>query len=442
MGAQLTSDIRAYMDAHPGVKYTEARRIILAGGDADPSPPPRIPDAVARLFDLADNVRAATGSRVLNPVWIRLTVPLSECAVGSIVEWGREYGLYLGEGRLLVDGGRVTAPDASAKVNAFHAVAGATEGDDGAEVTHITLSDILGMYSPSESDILKLWRRNEFFTDLSVPIGGDVNGNPLTINLAAEQAGGNGPHGIVTGMTGSGASEVVSNIVYSLAAQYSPSKVSFALVAPNPDAAGPLRKRDIPPHVVANLSVMLDGYGSLYDPLTSFVGNEMARRETLLRDHDVRDFYEYRAKTILDENLPPLPYLLVLVSDRPDMPLSVRALDDISRKGRSLGIGLLLVGSEGTAASSLLSHITYAVSLRVGTASYSRAILDGDARGTELRLGGEALVRHGEYGGEVRVDRVWALRPETAEVRASLMDSLKSAASKWPPCPAVWVPDE
>lgn len=65
---------------------------------------------------------------------------------------------------------------------------------------------------------------------LRVPLGLRDGGTPLWLGLKEEGDGGNGPHGLLAGTTGSGKSTALQSIVFSLCAQYSPELVQVMLI--------------------------------------------------------------------------------------------------------------------------------------------------------------------------------------------------------------------
>ncbi len=58
----------------------------------------------------------------------------------------------------------------------------------------------------------------------------EASGEPLYLDLKESALGGDGPHGIVIGATGSGKSELLRTLVTSLAITHPPDVLSFVLV--------------------------------------------------------------------------------------------------------------------------------------------------------------------------------------------------------------------
>lgn len=229
------------------------------------------------------------------------------------------------------------------------------------------------------------------------------------------------------------------------AAQYSPTKVNIALMdfQPHSEGATPYNG-DVPPHVVFNHA--LEG-GYLNDDANTvtgrefirFVRDEMRRREDMLQTSGSNDINAYRGRGVLDEELEPLPHLVVIVDNAYDYTGmaynrdSREVLSEILRKGRSLGVHVLAVDQAGTYWREESAQITYAVAFKCSKPQ-SRVALNGDPSASTLTGGtGEALVWRTSDDEHEEPEHVQVLRMEDnpRSVRARMFEKMKAVADSW-----------
>ncbi|MFD5225142.1 FtsK/SpoIIIE domain-containing protein [Microbacterium sp. NPDC058342] len=189
-----------------------------------------------------------------------------------------------------------------------------------------------------------------------------------------------GPHAIVTGMTGTGKSELLTSWVTAMASTRSPEQVAFVLVDfKGGTAFDPLRTL---PHVVAVVTD-LDAEGARrgVGSLTA----ELRRREAALAAAGVRDIRDCaelaRLVIVVDE-------FAALVQDHPDL---AAIFTDVAARGRALGMHLVL-GTQragGIIRDALAANCPLRVSLRVADAADSRLVIGTDAA-AELSGGAES----------------------------------------------------
>ncbi|MEQ8717109.1 MAG: FtsK/SpoIIIE domain-containing protein [Acidimicrobiales bacterium] len=167
-----------------------------------------------------------------------------------------------------------------------------------------------------------------------------------------------GPHVLVTGTTGSGKSGLLRMLVAGLAATHPPDTVTFALL----DFKGGSTFDDLVPlpHV-GSVITDLDGTGA--DRAFRCLTAEIRRREEVLRSagrRDMRDLpsgVEPRLVVVMDE-------LATLLENHPDFGAR---LVDIARRGRSLGIHLILSTQRaaGVIAPAVRANVAARMTLRV-----------------------------------------------------------------------------
>ena len=93
--------------------------------------------------------------------------------------------------------------------------------------TH-SLFELFGVRDVKELNVGERWRNSaQAGRSLATPIGMSGGGEPLIIDLHERV---HGPNGLVAGMVGAGKSELLQTLVASLAVNYHPHRVAFALV--------------------------------------------------------------------------------------------------------------------------------------------------------------------------------------------------------------------
>jgi len=266
----------------------------------------------------------------------------------------------------------------------------------------------LGISDLATHDFGKKWASTEAGVDLIVPLGqlaesdGTLGEEVRYLNLAEPGAGGHGPHGRLQGITGSGKTVLVRSIIGSLAANYSPSRVSFIL------ADGKGGYTFAPFEGLPHQTLLTTDFDA--DPvragliLDRVIGEEMRRRETLLTRHDVRSIGEYRALRLRDSDrvdMPAVPDVVVVIEDFTEAFLEApTALAPLPQKllaiGRSLGFHLIWSSQSSSnkiLAATDLRNMCFHISLTTASGRDSRDFL-GSSAARELPIGtGHAYIR-------------------------------------------------
>lgn len=272
---------------------------------------------------------------------------------------------------------------------------------------------------------------------LRIPIGVDPGGGPVHLDLREPAAGGDGPHGLVIGATGSGKSELLRTLVTGLALTHAPEELHLVLV----DFKGGATFAGLAdlPHTSALITNLVDDL-TLVDRMHDALGGELVRRQQLLREAgnvaSVRDL-----PSAADSGL---PTLLVVVDEFTELlaarPELAELFATIGRLGRSLGVHLLLASQrldEGRLRG-LESHLGFRIALRTFSAAESRDVIGSpDAHDLPSRPGAgylrtspERLVR---FQTELvsrplrRVEADQALRFTTAPVTGSVREVAEPA---------------
>lgn len=255
---------------------------------------------------------------------------------------------------------------------------------------------------------------------LAAAIGRGERGD-LSVSLVED-----GPHAIVTGMTGTGKSELLTSWITALTATHSPEELAFVLVDfKGGTAFDPLRRL---PHVVAVITD-LDAEGARrgVGSLTA----ELRRREAALGRAGVRDVEECaelsRLVIVIDE-------FAALLQEHPDLGA---VFTDVAARGRALGMHLVLgtQRASGVIRDALAANCPLRISLRVAEPADSRFVIGSDAAaelpgGTESR--GLAFVRRPRDN-----------RAELARIALTADADIEAAARRWGghrAQPSPWLP--
>jgi S-DNA-T family DNA segregation ATPase FtsK/SpoIIIE len=244
-----------------------------------------------------------------------------------------------------------------------------------------------------------IWRPRALRDVLRVPVGVSAEGEPLELDLKEPALGGDGPHGIVIGATGSGKSELLRTLVTSLAVTHPPDVLSFVLVDFKGGAAF-AGLADLP-HVAGVITNLADDL-ALVDRMREALFGEMRRRQELLRvAGNLPNLREYHRRRAAGAALEPLPYLLLIVDEfgelltaRPDFGELFTA---VGRLGRSLGVHLLLSSQQldESRLRGVEGHLSYRIALRTFSAAESRAVLDTPDAYDLPRLPGSGYLKVG-----------------------------------------------
>lgn len=240
-----------------------------------------------------------------------------------------------------------------------------------------------------------------------------------------------GPHALVGGTTGSGKSELLQTWVLSLAAAYSPDRVTFLLVDYKggsafgecialPHCVGLVT--DLSPHLVHRALVSLEA--------------ELRYRERTLGSAKVKDLESMERLGLVQT-----PPSLVIVVDEfaalaSDVPEFVDGVVNIAQRGRSLGLHLILATQRpaGVIKDNLRANTNLRLALRMADGADSLDVLgtpdaayfDPDSPGrAAIRNGPDRLTlfQSGYVGGHTDPDR------DTAEIR--ILELIFGAGREW-----------
>ncbi|MEQ4715255.1 FtsK/SpoIIIE domain-containing protein [Nonomuraea sp. B19D2] len=244
----------------------------------------------------------------------------------------------------------------------------------------VRLLDLMGLSNPTGRELAAQWR-DHGCTQALIGVGPD---GPFSVDLKLD-----GPHGLIAGTTGAGKSELLQTLICALAVANRPDQLTFVLIDYKGGAA--FKECVRLPHTVGMVSD-LDSH--LTQRALDSLAAEIRRRERLLLAAGAKDIDDYtgpampRLVLIIDE-------FAALVAELPDF---VTGLVDIARRGRSLGIHLILATQRpaGVVTADIQANTSLRIALRVTEPAESADVIDlPDAAHIAKSTPGRCYVRSG-----------------------------------------------
>ena len=251
-----------------------------------------------------------------------------------------------------------------------------------------------GTFAPA--DVLARWRASSGRADTVVGVG---IGGPVVVDLDWD-----GPHVLVAGTTGAGKSELLQTLIVGLCIAHPPEEISFVLV----DYKGGAAFADCArlPHT-AGMVTDLDAH--LTRRALNSLHAELRRREQVLAAAGAVDLAGYRTL----DCAAPLSRLVLVVDEfaalATDLPEFVSGLVEIARRGRSLGLHLVLATQRpaGVVSPEIRANTALRIALRVTDSADSIDVIDApDAAHINRRLPGRAYIRRGSTTTVAQLARV------------------------------------
>ena len=237
---------------------------------------------------------------------------------------------------------------------------------------------------------------------------GRAAAGPVELDLDAD-----GPHVLVAGSTGAGKSELLQGLVAGLALGHPPGRMSFLLI----DYKGGAAFADCAdlPHTVG---LVTDLDAQLTRRVLRSLTGEVRRRERLLAEAAAADLRAYRRRSPASA-----PARLVIVVDEfatlaEELPTFVTGLVGIARRGRSLGLHLVLATQRpaGVVSAEIRANCALRICLRVTSATESADVVDTpDAAAIPAHLPGRGYLRRSGLTTEFQTVRVSGPAPAVVE---------------------------
>lgn len=190
------------------------------------------------------------------------------------------------------------------------------------------------------------------------------------------------PHGILSGMTGSGKSELILTIITSIVIKYSPEEVNFAIIDFKAGSTSDLVVGL--PHCAGVASDLEDSDAIVR--AINLLKAESSRRQKILTDAvkagiiSKAEASEYRMAREKNKSLEPLPLLLIIVDEYGELKKQFDKFDaelaTIAKQGRSRFMYLLLADNESKSFHGVSSNISYRICMGFSDISEIHAVLN------------------------------------------------------------------
>ena len=257
-----------------------------------------------------------------------------------------------------------------------------TSGNSGQPPSKALLFEGLGVKRVEDLQILEKWKVNKrkSIGSLSVPIG--IKGNNDVFNFDIHPNITISPHGVVAGTSGSGKSEMLTAWLLSLAMHYSPEDLNILIIEfKGNDLSNILTTL---PHI-AGVVNNLQGAHVIERSLASLTAENDRRQKIFesLRDLDTKSLPAYKKYRDghPEENLPCLPYLIVVLDEfaefKKQFPDQIDRFVKISTVGRSVGMYMVIAtqSPSGVVPTQMEANISYHVCLRTANTGESKELL-------------------------------------------------------------------
>lgn len=191
-----------------------------------------------------------------------------------------------------------------------------------------------------------------------------------------------GPHGLIVGMTGSGKSVLLLQIILEIATNYSPSEAVIGIIDFKGDAL--ISKVESIPHISSTFSNLNGGY----ENVIAAIKYELVYRQKIFSKHGISEYNE------LDIGL---PRLFIIIDEFAELKKNLseigNEIDSIARVGRSLGIFLIISmqRASGIVSEQLKSNLSYKICLKVNSTQDSLEVINEKTAAFFSRPG-EAIV--------------------------------------------------
>lgn len=221
---------------------------------------------------------------------------------------------------------------------------------------------------------------------LRFPVGhSQKTGEVCYLDIKEGADGGNGPHGMLIGTTGSGKSEFLKTMLLSAIATHSPAQLNLLLADFKGGTA--FQGMEHEPHTTAVIT-NLETESDLVERMEDVVYGEVERRERILAETaealrqavpDVKTYERLRESGV---DLAPMPALFIVLDEFAEMlkihPEFNNLFQTVVAKGRGLRIHLLLATQalENVNLQKIEPNLTYRIAMRTASTHESKRVID------------------------------------------------------------------
>ncbi|MEJ2854280.1 MULTISPECIES: type VII secretion protein EccCb [unclassified Saccharothrix] len=311
------------------------------------------------------------------------------------------------------------------------------------DVPPATFLEMLGVEGDARTfDLGRAWWARPERERYRVPFGVGPRGEPVALDFKEAALGGDGPHGLLVGATGSGKSELLRTLVLGLLASHSPEVLNVLLVDFKGGAT--FKGFERAPHVAAVIT-NLESDLNMVDRMREALAGELARRQEVLAKSGHKNVWDHQRAREAGADLPPLPALVVCVDEFSELLTARPEFIDVfltaGRLGRSLGVHLLLSSQrlEEGRLRGLDTFLSYRIALKTFSAAESRAVI-GVPDAYELPpVPGSGLLRL-QDSRLVAFDAAYVSGPHDGDDRSLLDVVVDRVAGQGPPAHQLWLP--
>ncbi|OAT69317.1 MULTISPECIES: type VII secretion protein EccCa [Mycobacteroides] len=261
--------------------------------------------------------------------------------------------------------------------------------DTGADDSAATrgLLSLLGITNAARLNVEELWAPRPWEEQLKVPVGLQPDGAPIYLDIKDEAEGGDGPHGLLIGMTGSGKTTFLRALIFMLLTRHSPLVLRMVLA----DFKGEAGVDEFAgyPQVAGVISDMedkkahVDRLGDTLHGLMDQVQGQLRAAGRQIKGAAFESVAEYEAAraTETGKHLPPIPTTFVVVDEftlllmqQPEM---AEVFDVVTRKGRSLRITFLFASQtlDVGKIKQIEDNTQYRIGMKVAKTQTSRTVI-------------------------------------------------------------------
>lgn len=254
-------------------------------------------------------------------------------------------------------------------------------------------------------------------TPLIVPLGRDVSGKPMAIDLAKM------PHLLIAGTTGSGKSVAIGAIATALILNNAPQKVKMVMLDPK---MVELSRFNGLPHLMGPVETDTERIIGVLKWCTQ----EMDRRYKLLEEHAVRNIVNYNEKFGKQRRGKDyMPYIVIMIDEIGDLMMSQpeeteTAITRLAQMARAVGMHLIIATqrpSVDVITGLIKANFPGRIAFSVASGVDSRVILD--SVGAEQLMGkGDMLYLSPEAGAPSRVQGCFVSDEEVRQVHQHWVD--------------------
>lgn len=183
----------------------------------------------------------------------------------------------------------------------------------------------------NEDLVKECWRERNQDDSLSVPLGMTFDDRIVWLDIDEKSSG---PHGLISGTTGSGKSELLQTFILSLTVRFSPEDVTFFLI--DYKGGGMANMFSNLPHLAGAISNLS---GAAIERAMVSIKSEIRFRQMKFNEMGVNCIRDYRRAA-------KMPHILIIIDEfaelKKEEPEFMAQLISVAQVGRSLGVHLIL----------------------------------------------------------------------------------------------------